>query len=209
MAFSTWLTFVIAAWTISFSPGAGALSAMSCGLRYGFRRTFWNTLGLILGIVLQFMVVGFGLGALLATSETAFAVVKYLGVAYLVYLGVKQFRTDAAPVTVEQGDASPAPARALVLRGLLINASNPKGTVFLLAVVPQFVDPQAALLPQYAAMAATLGFTDLVAMTCYALLAARVLRLLKQPRHIRWVNRVFGALFIFAGVLLATFRRAV
>lgn len=208
MTLSTWLTFLLASWAISFSPGAGAISAMSCGLKYGFTRTYWNTAGLIIGIIFQFIVVGLGLGALLATSETAFSVVKYLGVAYLIYLGVRQFRTDAAPVAVDKNDGHRETPRALVTRGFLINASNPKGTVFLLAVVPQFVDPSMTLLPQYAAMAATLAMTDLVAMSCYALLAAKVLRLLKSAHHIRWMNRSFGALFILAGVFLAGFRRS-
>jgi len=130
-------------------------------------------------------------------------------VAYLVYLGVKQFRTDATPVAVETGNLALEPIRTLILRGFLINASNPKGTVFLLAVVPQFVDPAAALAPQYAAMAFTLAFTDTVAMGVYTLLAAKVLRLLRSPHHIRWMNRSFGALFVLAGAFLATFRRGV
>ncbi|MET0184459.1 MAG: LysE family transporter [Achromobacter sp.] len=209
MSLSTWLTFMLASWAISFSPGAGAISAMSAGLKHGFRRGYWNTAGLIAGILFQFVVVGVGLGALLATSETAFTVVKMLGVAYLVYLGVKQFRTDATPVAVETGNLALEPIRTLILRGFLINASNPKGTVFLLAVVPQFVDPAAALAPQYAAMAFTLAFTDTVAMGVYTLLAAKVLRLLRSPHHIRWMNRSFGALFVLAGAFLATFRRGV
>jgi len=208
MTLSTWLTFFVASWAISFSPGAGAISAMSCGLKHGFTRTYWNTLGLIGGIIFQFIVVGLGLGALLATSETAFAIVKYLGVAYLIYLGVRQWRTDAAPVAVQKDPVQRESVRTLVTRGFLINASNPKGTVFLLAVVPQFVNLGAPLVPQYAIMAATLAFTDLVAMSCYALLAAKVLRLLKSPRHIRWMNRGFGGLFILAGVFLASFRRS-
>jgi len=84
---------------------------------------------------------------------------------------------------------------------------NPKGTVFLLAVVPQFVDTALPLTPQYAALAGTLAFTDLVAMGVYTLLAARVLRLLRDAKHIRWMNRTFGSLFILAGVFLASFRR--
>ncbi|OZI32296.1 threonine transporter RhtB [Bordetella genomosp. 10] len=208
MTLATWLTFFLASWAISFSPGAGAISAMSSGLKYGFARGYWNTFGLISGILFQFVVVGVGLGAVLATSELAFAVVKYLGVAYLVYLGWRQFRTDAAPVAVDNGNPADVSVRALVLRGFLVNASNPKGTVFLLAVVPQFIEPAHALAPQYAAIAGTLAFTDLVAMAVYTLLAARVLRLLRSPRHIRWMNRVFGSLFIAAGLFLATFRRA-
>lgn len=207
MALSTWLTFFLACWAISFSPGAGAISAMSAGLKYGFARGYWNTAGLILGILFQFLIVGIGLGAVLATSELAFSIVKYLGVLYLIYLGVRQIRTDAAPVAVDTGDPKTVSIRELILRGFLINAMNPKGTVFLLAVVPQFVSTTLALTPQYAILGATLAFTDLVAMGFYTLLAAKVLRLLRDARHIRWMNRVFGSLFIVAGVFLATFRR--
>jgi len=209
MTLSTWLAFFAASWAISFSPGAGAISAMASGLRYGFARGYWNTLGLILGITFQIVVVGVGLGAVLATSEVAFAIVKWLGVAYLIYLGVRQFRTDAAPVAATpEGAPADDSIGALVWRGFLVNASNPKGTVFLLAVVPQFIDPAQALAPQYALIGATLAFTDTVAMGIYTILAARVLRLLRNPRHIRWMNRAFGSLFVLAGVFLATFRRS-
>jgi len=207
MPLSTWLTFFVASWAISFSPGAGAISAMSSGLKYGFARGYWNTAGLISGILLQFLIVAVGLGAVLAASETAFSIVKYLGVAYLIYLGVRQIRTDSAPVTVNGSDPKQISIRELIMRGMLINLTNPKGTVFLLAVVPQFVDTALPLVPQYLALAGTLALTDLVAMGVYTLLAAKVLRLLRDVRHIRLMNRVFGSLFILAGVVLATFRR--
>ncbi|AZV92367.1 threonine transporter RhtB [Bordetella sp. J329] len=208
MTLSTWLAFFAASWAISFSPGAGAICAMSSGLRYGFARAWWSTLGLILGIMLQIAIVGIGLGALLATSELGFAIVKWLGVAYLIYLGWKQIRTDAAPVDASGSQPRiSASVRELVMRGFFINASNPKGTVFLLAVVPQFLDASRPLLSQYSAIAGTMAFTDLVAMSCYSLLATRVLSLLRSPRHIRWLNRTFGGLFILAGVVLAGFRR--
>ncbi|MBF6616947.1 MAG: LysE family transporter [Candidimonas sp.] len=205
MAFSTWLAFFAASWAISFSPGPGAISAMASGLKYGFRRGYWTTVGLILGILIQFLIVAVGLGALLAASEFAFGIVKWLGVAYLIYLGWKQFRTDAAPVAVQTHDPAPFKRRELILRGCLINITNPKGTVFLLAVVPQFLNLQAPLPMQYAVLAATLCLTDLVAMGCYTTLAARILKLLRSPRHIRWLNRGFGAMFILAGTVLASF----
>ncbi|HLV28714.1 MAG TPA: LysE family transporter [Burkholderiaceae bacterium] len=207
MSLSTWLAFFAASWAISFSPGPGAISAMASGLKYGFRRGYWTTVGLILGILIQFCVVAVGLGAILATSEVAFNVLKWLGAAYLVYLGWQQFRTDAAPVAVESAPPTDFRIHELVVRGCLVNITNPKGTVFLMAVVPQFLNPAAPLAPQYAIIAATLCFTDLVAMGCYTTLAARVLRLLRTPRSIRWVNRTFGALFILAGTVLATFSR--
>ncbi|WOB08189.1 LysE family transporter [Piscinibacter gummiphilus] len=209
MELSTWLAFFAASWAISISPGAGAVAAMSAGLNHGFARGYFMTLGLVLGIWTQVLVVGLGLGALIATSSLAFAIVKWLGVAYLVYLGIKQWRAPAEPMVAEvDGGAGLVPRRTLVLRGWMVNAVNPKGTVFLLAVVPQFLDLARPLAGQYAVIAATLGFTDLVVMGVYTLLAARVLRLLKSARQLRLMNRTFGSLFVAAGGLLAFFKRA-
>jgi homoserine/homoserine lactone efflux protein len=209
MELATWLAFFAASWAISISPGAGAVAAMSAGLNHGFARGYCMTLGLVLGIWTQVLVVGLGLGALIATSSLAFAVVKWLGVAYLVYLGVKQWRAPAEPMVADaDGDVGAIPRRTLVLRGWMVNAVNPKGTVFLLAVVPQFLDLAQPLALQYAVIAATLGFTDLVVMGVYTLLAARVLRLLKSARQIRLMNRTFGGLFVAAGGMLAFLKRA-
>ena len=205
MALSTWLAFFAASWAISFSPGSGAVSAMTSGLKYGFRRGYWTTVGLIAGILCQVMVVGVGLGALIAASELAFGIIKWLGAAYLVYLGWQQMRIDASPVTVVAGQPADFRVRELVMRGWLVNITNPKGTVFLLAVVPQFLNLSAPLAPQYLAIGATLCLTDLVAMGFYTALAARVLKLLRKPRHVRWLNRAFGASFVLAGTLLASF----
>ena len=208
MDLATWLAFFAASWAISISPGAGAVAAMSAGLTHGFRRGYLTTLGLVLGIWTQIVVVGIGLGALVATSATAFAVIKWAGVAYLVWLGVQQWRAPARPIAQASADATPRRARDLILRGWIINALNPKGTVFLLAVVPQFLSLGQPLAPQYLVIALTLGFTDLVVMAGYTALAARLLRTLKSTAHVRALNRVFGSLFVVAGGLLALFKRS-
>jgi homoserine/homoserine lactone efflux protein len=207
MDFPTWLAFFAAAWAISLSPGAGAVAAMSAGLNHGFRHGYVMTFGLIAGIWTQVLVVGVGLGALIAASSLAFTVLKWLGVAYLVWLGIRQWRAPALAVEAEGGTARVTPGQ-LFRRGWIVNALNPKGTVFLLAVVPQFLDLAQPLAPQYAVIAATLALTDLVVMAGYTALAARVLRLLKAPAQIRALNRTFGALFVAAGALLALFKRA-
>jgi homoserine/homoserine lactone efflux protein len=208
-----WLTFFVASWAISLSPGPGALAAMTSGLRYGFARGYWTTLGLIMGIWTQTLIVGVGLGALIAASNTAFLVVKWLGVGYLVYLGIQQWRAPAVPMVADEARNeaaanAPPSRRSLVWRGWLINAMNPKGTAFMLAVVPQFLDLSQPLALQYLVITATLSFTDLVVMAGYTALASRVLSLLRSPRQIRWMNRTFGSLFVAAGALLATFKRS-
>ncbi len=208
MDFSVWLAFFAASWAISLSPGAGAVAAMSAGLSHGFKRGYFMTFGLILGILTQVVLVSAGLGALIATSSLGFAIVKWVGVAYLIYLGVQQWRAPAKPLAAAHDGAVQVTRRQLVLRGWGINAVNPKGTVFLLAVVPQFLDLHAPLAPQYIVIGGTLAFTDLVVMAGYTALAARVLAALKSERHIKALNRVFGTLFVAAGALLATFKRA-
>lgn len=207
MELSSWLAFFVASWAISISPGAGAVAAMSAGLNHGFGRAYFTIFGLILGIWTQVLVVGLGLGALVAASNTAFLVVKWLGVVYLLWLGIAQWRAPARALVTDAGAGVRQSRRAMVVRAWMINAVNPKGTVFLLAVVPQFLNLEHPLLPQYLVIAATLALTDLVVMSAYAALAARVLGALKSAAHLRAVNRTFGGFFVMAGSLLAMFKR--
>jgi len=208
MTLETWLAFFVACWVISLSPGAGAIASMSCGLQYGFWRGYWNAIGLQLALVLQIAVVAAGVGAVLATSELAFGLIKWFGVCYLLWLAWKQWQ--AQPEALDDS-AAPRPIGrplSLVLRGFLVNASNPKAIVFILAVLPQFLDPQRPLLLQYSEMAATMVVVDLMVMAGYTGLAAKVLRLLRTPRQQRLVNRSFATMFAGAAALLATVRRA-
>lgn len=207
MTLETWLAFFVACWVISLSPGAGAVASMSAGLRYGFWRGYWNALGLQLALLMQIAVVAAGLGAVLATSELAFSLIKWFGVAYLVYLGWKQWVAAPGEIVAGEGERPLGRPLTLVLRGFLVNASNPKAIIFILAVLPQFLDPRAPLLVQYLLMAATMVVVDLVVMAGYTGLAARVLRALRSPRQQRILNRTFGGLFVAAAALLATVRR--
>ena len=150
MSLETWLAFFVASWLISLSPGAGAISCMAAGMRYGYARAFWNIVGLQFGILFVLMIVALGLGAVIAASTTLFTAIKWLGAAYLVYLGVMQWRAPASPVSsTDPGDDSHGTPKRLMLRGFLVNATNPKGIVFMLAVMPQFIDPRRDLLLQF------------------------------------------------------------
>ncbi len=209
MELSTWLTFFAASWAISISPGPGAIASMSAGLNHGFKYGYVTIFGLVLGIWSQLLIVGVGLGALVAASGTAFTVVKWLGVGYLVWLGIQQWRAPARPMVALVDSGETVTQRALILKAWMINVVNPKGTVFLLAVVPQFMNLNQPLLPQYLIIGATLAFTDMVVMSGYTALASRVLGALKEPSHIRAMNRTFGGMFVLAGSLLALFKRSV
>jgi homoserine/homoserine lactone efflux protein len=208
MAWSTWLAFFAASWAISLSPGAGAVAAMSAGVQHGFARGYFLTFGLILGLWSQLALVGVGLGALIVASHTAFSAVKWFGVAYLLWLGISQWRAPASGLRAERDGSALVTRRSILMRGWALNSVNPKGTLFMLAVVPQFIDPTRPLPWQYLAIAVTLAFTDLVVNAGYTAMAARALALLRTPRHVRWVQRVFGSLYIGLAVLLASVRRA-
>ncbi|HEX9390640.1 MAG TPA: homoserine/homoserine lactone efflux protein [Usitatibacteraceae bacterium] len=209
MTLATWLAYLLAVVLICISPGPGVLSAMSAGMKYGWRRGMWNCLGMQLSTVINITIIAMGLGAILTASTTAFDILKWGGALYLVYLGVQKFREPAA--LFEEIDAKTefkdSSARGIFTQGLLVNFTNPKGLVFLLAVLPQFIDPTKPTAMQYVVLALTLVCVDLIVMAGYTGLAARVLRLLKDPGHIKATNRLLGSLFVFAGGALAVFKR--
>lgn len=139
MSYQLWLGFMLACWVISISPGAGAIASMSSGLNYGFRRGYWNALGLQLALLLQIGIVAAGAGVLFATSPWAFLAVKWFGVAYLLYLAYLQWRAPVQNIAIAHEQPT-KPTAKLVMSGFLVNMSNPKAIVFLLAVLPQFLD---------------------------------------------------------------------
>ena len=208
MALDTWLAFFLASWIISISPGAGAIASMSSGLQYGFVRGYWNAIGLQLGLAMQIAVVAGGLGAILAASSTAFYAIKWFGVAYLVYLAIKQWRALPMDMTDDAAVRPIGKPMAMMFRGFLVNASNPKALVFMLAVLPQFVNPQAPLLIQYLILGATMISVDMIVMAGYTGLASKVLRLLRTPKQQKRVNRTFAGLFVGAAGFLASLHRA-
>lgn len=202
-----WLAFFGAAIVIAVSPGAGAVQSMATGLSYGVKRGYWSIFGLEVGLMLQLTLVAVGLGAAVANSILAFTIIKWLGVAYLLYLAVRQWRSAAVDLNAQVGQVLGGGRRALLVRGFLVNATNPKGLVFFLAVMPQFVVPTAPLLPQYLAIGATMVAVDVVVMGLYTGLSARLLTWLRTPRQQTLLNRVLSGLFATAAVVLSLVRR--
>ena len=209
MTTQLWFAFFAACMAISVSPGAGAVASMTSGLRNGVPRGLATAVGQQLGLVLQLLVVGVGVGAAIAASPLAFELVRWAGVLYLAWLGLRQWRAGARLLGLTDAEAIVQGHRQMVLRGFLVNASNPKATVFMLAVLPQFIDPGAALVPQYAVLAATMVAVDLVVMGGYTALAATLARFWRDPHHLAVANRFFGLLFVVAAVLLALYRPGV
>lgn len=207
MFLQVWFAYMLACWVISISPGAGAIASMSSGLNYGFRHGYWNAIGLQVALVLQIMVVAAGVGVLFATTPLAFQAVKWFGVAYLLYLAYLQWTAPVKDIEIQQEKRDKS-ALALLLNGFVVNISNPKAIVFLLAVLPQFLDLSKPQWIQYLIMAATMITIDLIVMAGYTGLASKVLRLLRSPRQQKYLNRGFAVMFSCAALLLSTVHQA-
>ncbi|WP_180131991.1 MULTISPECIES: LysE family transporter [unclassified Acinetobacter] len=202
MSYQIWIAYMLACWVISVSPGAGAIASMSSGLNYGFKHGYWNAVGLQLALLVQIAIVAAGAGVLFATTPWAFLIVKWFGVVYLLYLAYLQWTAPTQSIEIQQ-DLPNKSRSKLILHGFLVNMSNPKAIVFLLAVLPQFLDLSKPQWIQYVIMAATMISIDLIVMAGYTGLAAKVLRLLKSPKQQKYLNRTFAVLFACAASLLS------
>ena len=207
MDWHTWMAFFAASWVIAISPGSGAVLSMSHGLSYGVRKTGATILGLELGLLFILIVAGAGVGSLLIASELAFTVVKVLGACYLIYLGFSQWRAGSAGTLGGDLLAAPASWRRRVLTGALTNATNPKGIIFMVAVLPQFMTDTRPLWTQLLVMAATTVTVDVVVMHGYAAGASALRRLMRSARAVRAQNRVFGGLLMAVGAGLFFVKR--
>ena len=202
MSYQIWLAYMLACWMISISPGAGAIASMSSGLNYGFRRGYWNAIGLQLALLVQIMIVAAGVGVLFATTPMAFLIVKWFGVIYLLYLAYLQWTAKIQSIDIKTEQPTKSIPK-LILNGFIVNISNPKAIVFLLAVLPQFLDLSKPQAIQYVIMAITMISIDLIVMAGYTGLAAKVLKLLKSPKQQKYMNRTFAVLFSCAAGLLS------
>ncbi|MEJ2630747.1 MAG: homoserine/homoserine lactone efflux protein [Acidihalobacter sp.] len=202
MEFNVWLTLLAAALLISVSPGAGAITSMSYGLSHGMRNAVFAVLGLQVGLLMQILIVGVGLGGVIATSETLFHVIKWVGVVYLIWLGISRWRA-AGTIHLHAAGSGFKPHRAF-MQAMLVNLTNPKATVFLVALLPQFIDPARAQVPQLLIIGVTLVAVDTLVMSGYSGLASRLRRMTASPRAITRLNRISGSALIGAAMLLST-----
>jgi homoserine/homoserine lactone efflux protein len=209
MSFATWIAFVIAGTLIAISPGSGAILSMSHGLAYGLRKASATVLGLQLGLVLVLVIAGAGVGSLLLASGPAFTVVKVVGALYLIWLGIAQWRAKAEASNVTTAGLAEHPSFGRrVLTGFLTNATNPKGIIFMVAVLPQFISNEAPVLPQLAILGVTMVTIDTTVMHGYALLASTMQRWFRDPRAVKLQNRVFGAVLMAVGALMFFVKRS-
>jgi len=199
MALHAWLVYLVAAVGLSLTPGPNSMLVLTHGALHGHRRTLYTVTGGVVGFTTLIGLSMLGIGALLETSAGALTVLKLVGGAYLVWLGVQLWR--APPIRLATDAAAPRARGATLFRqGLLTAVSNPKGLLFYGAFLPQFIDPQRELWPQFVVMATVFVAIEIVVEILLARLAHRVRPWLERSG--RRFNRACGGLFVAMGTAL-------
>ncbi|MBD9414670.1 LysE family translocator [Pseudomonas sp. PDM16] len=199
MALHTWLIYLTAVFGLSLTPGPNGLLALTHGALYGHRRALWTVTGGMLGFVLLMALSMFGLAALLKASVHALLVLKWLGAAYLIWLGIQLWRSPPLHLTPLES-AVPRPGLQLFRQGLLSALSNPKVILFFGAFLPQFLDPARSLWLQFAVMAGTFAIVEGIVEYLLARTAQRTRPWLERAG--RGFNRCCGGLFAAMGLAL-------
>jgi len=205
MTFEHWLAFTAASGILLAIPGPTVLLVISYALGHGRRPAAAIVAGVALGDLTAMTASMVGLGALLAASAALFTLLRWIGGAYLIYLGIKLWR---APVSAaDTPEAPPVMPQRMFWHAYAVTALNPKGIIFFVAFVPQFLIASQPFWPQVAVLEATFVTLAIVNSTLYSLLAAAARQRLRQPRLQRAVNRSGGSILIGAGIFAAVWRR--
>ncbi|MGD1888888.1 MAG: LysE family translocator [Cohaesibacteraceae bacterium] len=205
MTIELYLSYVVACFVVLAVPGPTILLVISYALSQGKRAALSTVVGVGLGDAIAVTVSLAGLGAIMATSATAFTVLKWVGAAYLVYLGIKMWRTEPKLNLEDQPDIS---QRKMTLHTTIVTALNPKGIAFFVAFLPHFLNPAAPAVPQLALLGTTFVVLGIVNAALYALFAAHLRTRISQPGTQKWANRAGGTMLLGAGLMTAALRRA-
>jgi threonine/homoserine/homoserine lactone efflux protein len=202
----TLLLFSAVALVAIATPGPTVLLALANGSRFGLRRSVPGMAGAVVSDFVLVGAVALGLGALLAASEFWFTVLKYVGAAYLAWLGWRLLRSQGGFEQPADGGDAAATGRSIFMKSFLVAVTNPKGYLFCSALLPQFIDPAAAQAPQYIVIAIVFAGLDFAVMFAYAVIGARAVRLLKASA-VRWLDRICGGALLALAGSLAFYRR--
>lgn len=198
----TYWLYVLTEAALSLSPGPAVMLVIAYGLTQGARRSVPATLGILSANAVYFAISATSLGALLVSSRTFFVAVKWLGAAYLLYLGSRALFGRPSPITASDRTARGSSWRSVYASGLTLQLANPKTLIFFVAILPQFVDPRLPIGAQMAWLAAGSVVPEFFILAGYGFLASRAAHIATDPRYARWTDRIAGALVLAAAALV-------
>ncbi len=209
MTFELWLTFAAASTALLVIPGPTLMLVLSYAMTQGRRVAVASALGVALGDLIAMTISVIGLGAIFLTSALAFSVLKWIGAAYLVYLGIRMLLSAHSPGTTQLTDKPANQPAGKVFRDLAtVTALNPKSNTFFVAFVPQFITPDAAFAPQAAILIATFVGIAAINALMFALAANAMRARITRPAVQMWLTRAGGTALIAMGAMTATLKRA-
>lgn len=207
MELSTWIAFISIALVATITPGPAILLVLSHSLRTGWKSSLFTILGNITGLFLMSSCAVLGLSALVLSSSTAFMVIKLLGAIYLVYLGIKIWRSNMSLRTSDLSEDTKHSKHSYFLQGVLVALTNPKAIVFTTALFPQFITIEADLLPQFALLVSTFLCCSATCLISYSYWGSRLLKSSKSLSDSHWIPRTIGSTFVGVGIALAVSSR--
>lgn len=208
MALEVLMIFIPASFALNLSPGPNNILAMNNGVRFGFFPSITAGLGRLFAFALMIGLTAAGLSALLTASEMAFYVIKYLGAFYLIYLGIKIWRSPVDVNNDIQADKQVSPRLSQLARQeFLVAIGNPKAILIFTAFFPQFMSPGLPSVPQFAAMGATFLALETIAIAIYAISGRQLGSIIQSGPGRRFFNRISGGTLIGAGTVLAMTKR--
>jgi homoserine/homoserine lactone efflux protein len=199
--------FAVTELVLCLTPGPAVLTILAQALRHGPVRALWSILGIIAGNTLYFILSATSLGALLLASYELFFAIKWVGAAYLLWLGLRTFFERGSKLAVEAAPSARGGALGLFTHAFVVQVANPKALLFFSALLPQFVDPTLAIAPQMLVLALCSVVIEFSVLFFYASLAAQATRLAVRPRFAAITNRIAGTFLIGAGIGLASLTR--
>lgn len=207
MSWQVWGFFALTETALCFLPGPAVLFVLSQALSRGARVTVWSILGIVAANSVYFGLSATGIGAILIASYDVFFAIRWVGAAYLVWLGIAAFVGKSTILSVSPAAPSRTRAGRMFLNGFILQMSNPKALLFFTALLPQFINPHAPVWPQVLLLALTSMVIEFFVQLLYATAADRASHLATRPAFAKITNRVAGSLMIAAGVGLAAARR--
>lgn len=207
MTWQIWLLFVITEAVLSLTPGPAVLYVLSQAIRRGAQKSVWASGGILSANAMYFALSATSLGAVIVASYKLFFLIKWLGAAYLVYLGLASFFGKQSIGSLPEGDPGAGSGPRILRDGFFLQAANPKALLFFTAILPQFINARHNVIFQVLVLGTSSIIVEFIILFVYGQLAGRALSAACNPRFEKLTNRLAGSLLIGAGLGLARLRR--